>query len=80
MSTPGTKPAPFPIGAAIVNALGGLLIAAGLVGLFAPEILTSVPALKDPATAWTLVGVGIALDVGAACTIVSHLRSRRPAG
>jgi hypothetical protein len=67
----------LPAGAIAVNVLGGLFLAAGLLGLFAPDVLGAVPALTDPATAWSLVGVGIALDVGAALTIVGHVRARQ---
>jgi hypothetical protein len=57
--------------------LGGLLIAAGAIGLFAPGALPQIPALADPATAWTLLGAGIALDLGAAAVIVQRMRSRQ---
>lgn len=80
MNASAAKPVSLPIGAVAVNALGGLFLAAGLLGLFAPDALNAVPALKDPTTAWSLLGAGIALDVGAAVTIVGHLRSRRQAG
>lgn len=71
----------LPMGAIAVNVLGGLFLAVGLLGLFAPDVLKAVPALTDPMTAWSLVGVGIALDVGAALTILGHVRARqqRPA-
>lgn len=72
-----TKPASFPVGAVAVNALGMSCLVAGLLGLFAPQVLDALPALRDPTTAWTLLGVGIVLDVGAAVSIVTHLRSRR---
>lgn len=79
MNTAATKSGSLPVGAVAVNALGGLFIAAGALGLFAPDVLNAVPALRDPTTAWTLLGAGIALDVGAAVVIVGHLRSRRQA-
>jgi hypothetical protein len=66
-----------PLGAIIVNGFGGLLIAAGAIGLFAPGALPQIPALADPATAWTLLGAGIALDLGAAAVIVQRMRSRQ---
>lgn len=67
----------LPMGAVAVNVLGGLFLAVGLLGLFAPDVLKAVPALTDPMTAWSLVGVGIALDVGAALTILGHVRARQ---
>lgn len=67
----------LPMGAIAVNVLGGLFLAAGLLGVFAPDVLKAVPALTDPATAWSLVGVGIALDVGAALIILGHVRARQ---
>ncbi len=74
--TPASKRA-VPLGAIIVNGVGGLLIAAGAIGLFAPGALPQVPALADPATAWTLLGAGIALDVGAAVVILQRLRAKQ---
>lgn len=68
----------FPFGAVVVHVLGALLLGVGCVGLFAPEILSAVPALTDRTTALTLLGAGVALDVGAAIVIVGHLRARRP--
>lgn len=76
MNAAATKPAAFPIGAVVANAVGVLLLAAGLVGLLVPDLANAVPALGDPTTAWTLLGAGIALDVGAAVAIVAHFRSR----
>lgn len=72
-----SKGAGLPMGAVAVNVLGGLFLAVGLMGLFAPDVLKAVPALTDPMTAWSLVGVGIALDVGAALTILGHVRARQ---
>jgi hypothetical protein len=72
-----SKGAGLPLGAVAVNVMGGLFIAAGLIGLFAPDVVKAVPALTDPTTAWSLVGVGIALDVGAALTLLGHVRARQ---
>lgn len=72
-----TTAATFPLWALGVNAVGALFLAAGLLGVFAPAVLDAVPALQDPATAWTLLGAGIALDLGGAWAIVSHMRARR---
>lgn len=69
----------LPLGAIAANVVGGLFLAAGVLGLYAPDALGAVPALKDPATAWTLIGVGALLDLGAAATIMGHLKSRRAA-
>lgn len=76
-ATAASKGAGLPMGAVAVNVLGGLFLAVGLMGLFAPDVLKAVPALTDPTTAWSLVGVGIALDVGAALTILGHVRARQ---
>lgn len=73
-----TTAATFPLWALAVNGLGALFLAGGLLGLFAPGVLDAAPALKDPATAWTLLGLGIALDLGGAWAILSHMRARRP--
>lgn len=74
-----SKAGGFPIGAVAVHALGGLFLAVGFVGLFVPELLGAFPALTDRMTAWTLLGAGIALDIGAALAIIGHARKRRQA-
>lgn len=66
----------LPLAAVLANACGVFLIAAGLLGLFAPEAVAFIPALADRTTAWTLLAAGVAVDVGAVITILSHLQSR----
>lgn len=69
-------PPSFPVGALVVNVIGLVFTVAGLLGLLAPEAVKAVPALGDPLTAWTLLGVGVVLDLGSCLSIVRHLRSR----
>ncbi len=61
-STPVT-PAPrktLPISFVLLSGLGALSLAAGVVGLVAPEI---APPLASSAVAWSLIGVGLIMDV-----------------
>jgi fluoride ion exporter CrcB/FEX len=60
----------LPIGALAINLLGALLLAAGVAALVLPDIGESVPALADTTTAWSLIGVGLALDGWSIVTIV----------
>lgn len=50
----------FPLAFVVTNGLGSLMLAAGVVGLLEPTI---VPQLARPAVAWSLIGVGLTLDV-----------------
>jgi hypothetical protein len=59
-----------------MNVLGTLMLAAGVAGLFAPAALAAVPALADPATAWTLTLAGLVLDAYSTLLIVQSLRRR----
>ena len=67
--------------AAAINLLGALLLAAGIAALVVPDIGESVPALADTATAWSLIGVGLALDLWSIVAIVQARRaSERSSG
>lgn len=72
MSTTNSSMIPLPLIA--LHGVGGLLLAAGLLGLFAPEV---VPPLARPAVAYALIGVGLLLDTVAVVSIVKTLRRRR---
>jgi hypothetical protein len=52
------------------------MLAAGIVGLAVPSTAHSVAALADPSTACSLIGAGLALDLGSAWAIVTRLRDR----
>ena len=75
-STVGQAPT-VSLSALAVNVVGTLLLAAGVAGLFAPAVVSAVPALADPATAWVLTITGLALDAWSTRSIIRSLRSRR---
>ncbi len=56
-----------PVPLLLMNALGALMMAAGVMGLTAPEI---VPALARPAVAYALIGVGLTIDIAAVVAIL----------
>ena len=56
----------------LVNLLGALLLAAGIVALVAPAI--GIRALGDTPTAWSLIGVGLLLDFWSMVAIVQGRR------
>jgi hypothetical protein len=56
-----------------VSAVAGLALGAGAVGLFAPDV---VPALADPAMAWTCIGVGVVLEGWGAAMVLTAARAR----
>ncbi|MDP6183139.1 MAG: hypothetical protein QF609_04920 [Gammaproteobacteria bacterium] len=58
----------IPVGFVVVTALASLFVGAGAIGLFAPDL---VPSLSPPAVAWSLLGVGIVLDIGAVMQLLS---------
>ena len=67
----------LPAAALAINLLGALLLAAGIAALVVPEISESIPALADTSTAWTLIGVGLFLDVWSIVSIVRGRIDRR---
>lgn len=59
----------------LLNGVGALMMAAGMMGLVAPD---TVPALARPAVAYALLGVGLMLDTVAVLSIVRiTARARR---
>ncbi len=72
--TTTARPPSLPLGPLAVNAVGALLLMAGAIGLFVPAIAQSIPALADPATAWTLLASGAVLDAWSCLAIVQRLR------
>lgn len=62
------NPAPIPLAFIGLTSVAALFLGAGVVGLFAPDLL---PPLASPAVAWSLLGVGIILDVGAVLQLLS---------
>ena len=61
----------------LLNGVGALMMAAGMMGLVAPD---TVPALARPAVAYALLGVGLMLDTVAVLSIVRiTARARRGA-
>lgn len=69
-------PTPVPLPLLLVNGLGALMMAAGVIGLTAPEV---VPALSRPALAYALIGVGLALDLAAVTGIMKAMAKARRA-
>ncbi|MDO8330104.1 MAG: hypothetical protein Q7T36_06500 [Fluviicoccus sp.] len=57
------------------TSMAGLFLAGGVLGLFAPQV---IPALADKAVAWSLLGVGIALDGWAVFQLISASRKPNP--
>lgn len=55
-----------------LSAFAGMLLAAGVVGLATPEL---VPALGKPSVAWSLIGVGVVLDLWAIGTLLTSART-----
>ena len=65
---------PFPLPVLLLNAVGALMIGAGMVGLVAPEV---VPALARPSVAYALLGVGVVLDAAGMVSIVRAVKNLR---
>lgn len=67
----------FPVTFVLTNGLGSLMLAAGVVGLLEPAL---VPQLARPAVAWSLIGVGLTLDVLSVVQLMAARRAgpRRP--
>ena len=61
-----------PLGVLLMTLVATLFFGAGALGLLAPDI---VPALARAAVAWSLIAVGIILDVGAILLLVSSRRT-----
>lgn len=72
MMTPGaSNPIPLPL--LVLNGVGAMMMAAGVMGLFAPD---AVPALAAPAVAYSLFAVGLSLDAVAVLSILRVVAHR----
>ena len=58
----------MPLGVLLISSIATLFMGAGAIGLFVPEL---VPALAKSTVAWSLIVVGIVLDLGAIFYFVS---------
>jgi hypothetical protein len=67
----------FPTQWLVMDAVGALLLAAGVLGLTGAGA-GFVPRLGDPQVAWTLVVVGAGLMAIAAVQLLAALRARAP--
>jgi hypothetical protein len=65
-----TLPIPLLLG----NAVGMLMIAAGIGGLTVPE---AMPALARPAVAYALIAAGLTLDLTTAISIIRRVGAQR---
>ena len=70
-----TRPAsPVPVAAVVVDGLGALLSALGLVVVFAPQAVPAgLAASATPAVGWTAFGVGMAVSAAATWQILQTL-------
>lgn len=59
---------PAPIAFIVLSLVAALFLAAGVTGLFLPEV---APRLARPAVAWSLIGVGVVLDGFAVAALFS---------
>lgn len=66
------------LGPLAVNGIGAVFLLAGVIGLFVPSLAQAIPGLSDPATAWTLLAVGVLLDAWSSFAIIQRLRQRKP--
>jgi tellurite resistance protein TehA-like permease len=62
----------IPLSTLGLGALSVVMIAAGAIGLVEPDL---VPQLARPAVAWSLIAVGVLMDVYAMLCIVRTFRS-----
>lgn len=79
MSAARDAPARIPVGPIAANLVGVVLMGAGAIGLLAPDLTAAVPALGNPATVWTLIGAGLAIEFGSMLTLVRHAQRLRQA-
>jgi len=68
---------PLPPSALVMDAIGILLLMAGVLGLVTDWPAHYLPALGDPRNCWVLVGAGVMLMGTAAWQIVAHLQRRK---
>lgn len=74
MDTGRLKPS---IGVIMANAVGSLMLAGGVAGLFVPDISKFAPALADRPTAWLLIAVGVAIEIGTSIALIRQARNRK---
>ncbi len=63
-----------PLGFVVLSALAALFMAAGAVGLLAPQ---TAPLLARPEVAWSLVGSGVVMDGFAIASLLAARRTSR---
>lgn len=67
----------FPVSLIVFDAIGTAFLAVGLLGLFAPDIATTLlPVMADRNTTWICIGIGAALILFATSEIIGHLLNR----
>ena len=68
----------LPIGALVLDSVGALMAAGGLLAVFVPEALPAAFAgMLTPAVGWTAFGVGATLSAVASWGIVQAVRARQ---
>jgi hypothetical protein len=65
----------LPPGFFVASLASGPFLAAGLIGLFVPDLL---PPLAHPPVAWALLAVGVAFEAAAVAMLLAHARRRDP--
>ena len=70
---------PLPLGPLVMDAVGSLVCAAGLVIVYVPDVVPAgLAGMLTPAVGWTAFGVGVVICAAATLALVQALRSRRP--
>lgn len=72
---PQGAPVGIPFAGIGLSAVAMLFLGAGVFGLLEPA---SVPQLASPAVAWSLIAVGIVLDVAAILIVLGARKTRAP--
>lgn len=72
---PETASVRIPITGIGLSAVAMLFLGAGVFGLLEPA---AVPQLASPAVAWSLIAVGIVLDVAAISIVLGARKTRAP--
>jgi hypothetical protein len=67
--------ASFPIGLLVLDAVGGVALALGAVGLVSGGSI--LPFLSEPRVAWACVAIGAALTLYAGLEIAKRMRARK---
>ncbi|MCX7891060.1 MAG: hypothetical protein N2544_01665 [Burkholderiales bacterium] len=66
---------PFPMGILVLDAIGGVAIALGVLGLMSGGSI--LPFLEEARVAWSLIAIGAALTLYAGLEITKRARERR---